>query len=116
MSDGQTRVLVLLLALFGLEAWLNPTFRHNLVAGASGNLPPQTMLAGYLGWSVGGIALVALAGPAPRAATYIVLAFILMALLMHPDAYAAALGQVTAAAQQLTTVPAPTSGAKNAKK
>ena len=105
MSDGQTRVLVLLLALFGIEALFNPTFRSNLVAGASGKLPPQTMLAGYLGWTIGGVALVALAAPAPRVATYIVLAFILMALLTHPDTYAAALGKATAAMQQLTSAP-----------
>ena len=108
MSDGQTRVLVLLLVLFGLETLFNPTFRGNLAAGATGNLPPQTMLAGFLGWSVGGIALVALAAPAPRAATYITLAFILMALLTHPQAYSAALGNLTAGMKTLTTVPAST--------
>lgn len=112
MSDGQTRVLVLLLVLFGIEVTFNPTFRGNLAAGASGNLPPQTMLAGFLGWSVGGIALVALAAPAPKAATYIVLAFILMALLTHPQAYSAALGKATAAAQTLTTAPAQASTTK----
>ena len=106
MSDGQTRVLVLLLTLFGIEAAFNPTFRGNLVAGASGKLPPQTMLAGYLGWSVGGVALVALAAPAPKAATWIVLIFIALALLTHPDTYSAALGKATAAMQQLTTAPA----------
>lgn len=106
MSDGQTRVLVLLLALLGIQIVFNPTFRGNLVAGAEGKLAPQTMLAGYLGWAVGGIALVALAAPAPKAATYIVVAFIVMALLLHPQAYASALGKTTAAIQQLTTVPA----------
>ena len=116
MSDGQTRVLVLLLTLFGIEALFNPTFRSNLVAGASGKLPPQTMLAGYLGWTIGGVALVALAAPAPRVATYIVLAFILMALLTHPDTYAAALGKATAAMQQLTTAPASTNSSTSAKK
>lgn len=114
MSDGQTRVLVLLLALFGIEALFNPTFRSNLVAGATGKLPPHTMLAGYLGWTIGGVALVALAAPAPRVATYIVLAFILMALLTHPDTYAAALGKATAAMQQLTAAPPPAGAASPA--
>lgn len=109
MSDGQTRVLVLLLVLFGIETAFNPTFRGNLVAGASGKLPPQTMLAGYLGWSVGGVALVALAAPAPKAATWIVMIFIALALLTHPDGYAALLGRATAAMTQLTSAPASSS-------
>lgn len=107
MSDGQTRVLVLLLVLFGIETAFNPTFRGNLAAGAKGDLPPQTMLAGFLGWSVGGVALVALAAPAPKAATWIVVIFIALALLTHPQGYSAALGKATAAMQQLTRTPAP---------
>lgn len=105
MSDGQTRVLVLLLTLFGLQTALNPTFRANLLKGATGNLPPQTMLAGYLGWTVGAIALVALAAPAPKLATYITLAFILLVLLEHPQGYASALGKLSSTMAQLTTVP-----------
>lgn len=115
MTPGQTRVLVLLGVLLGIQTLFNPTFRGNLAAGAEGKLPPQTMLAGYLGWGVGAVALVALAAPAPRAATYIVLAFILLALLTHPQGYAAALGKATAAMQQLTTVPAPTSATSTKK-
>ncbi|HEY7975735.1 MAG TPA: hypothetical protein VID72_10355 [Ktedonobacterales bacterium] len=112
MSDGQTRVLVLLLTLFGIETLFNPTFRGNLIAGASGKLPSQTMLAGFLGWSVGGVALVALAAPAPKAATWIVVIFIALALLTHPQLYASALGKATAAMQQLTTAPASASAQK----
>ena len=122
MTSGQTRVLVLLACLFGLQALINPTFRGNLVKGASGNLPPQTLAAGFVGSGAAAVALVALAAPAPKLATWIVVLFIGMALLTHASSWTGALDTVTRNmntlfGSSLTSAPsAPTSGGQNAAK
>lgn len=97
MTDGQTRVLVLLLVLFGLDISFNPTLKNNILHGNLSGFTPA-----YIGLGVGGVALVALAAPAPKAATYIVLAFIVLALIEHSGAWASMLGNATASLQQLT--------------
>lgn len=101
MTPGQTRVLVLLGVLFGLETLLNPTFRGNLAKGATGQLAPQVFAAGALGWGVSGVALVALAAPAPRLATWVVVIFITLALLTHSQGWTGALSAANAAMAQL---------------
>lgn len=106
MSGGQARVLTLLLVLLGLQLLLNPTFRSNLQGELLGKVPAQTTLAGFLGWGVGGLALVALADPAPMASTWIVVLFIITTLLTRSQNWAGALDQATKAMQTLTTAPA----------
>ena len=101
MTDGQTRVLVLLIILFGLDITFNPTLRANLVKGAS-TQDVHTFASAYLGLGLGGVALVALAAPAPKVATYIALAFILMVLIQHSGAWASLLSQASANLQALT--------------
>ena len=101
MTTGQTRVLVLLGVLFGLETLLNPTFRGNLAKGATGQLASNVVAAGSIGWGVSGVALVALAAPAPRLATWIVVIFIALALLTHSQGWTGALSAASAAMTQL---------------
>lgn len=97
MTAGQTRVLVLLMVLFGLDVTFNPTLKNNILHGNLSGFAPA-----YIGLGVGGVALVALAAPAPKVATYIVLAFILMVLIEHSAAWAGLLGQASASLQSLT--------------
>ena len=101
MTSGQTRVLVLLIVLLGLDVTFNPTLRANLIKGAS-TQDVHTFASAYLGLGLGGVALVALAAPAPKVATYIAIAFILIVLLKHSDAWAGMLGKASANLQALT--------------
>lgn len=112
MTDGQTRVLALLGVLLGLQALINPNVRRIL----SGHLSPTEQkggalglpgvyVAGYIGVGAAALALVALAGPAPKLATWIVVIFLALALLEHSDAWSAALSASLAGIQQLTGQP-----------
>lgn len=117
MTTGQIRVLTLLLVLLGVQAIINPNVRSVLSGhltkeqSQSGALGiPSVYLAGYIGVGAAAVALVALAAPAPRLATYIVLAFIALALIEHPDAWRQALSQATAGIGAITGRPAATQG------
>ena len=109
MTTGQTRVLVLLGVLLGVQALFNPNIARILTGhlnptqqqgGALGL--PGVVIAGYVGTGAAAVALVALAAPAPNLATWIVVLFIVMALLEHPQGWSAALGAATAGVSQLT--------------
>lgn len=102
MTPGQTRVLGLLAALFALHLLINPTFRGNVLDSVTFKGTSHPVLLGYAGWGGAAVALVALAEPAPNAATWIVIAFILMALIQHPQAWTSALGSVTQGLGALT--------------
>lgn len=104
MSSGQARVAVLLLLLLGLEAVKQPAikvFFSNLKNQVSGNVSatasgqaatPLTVNPALLAyWLVGAILLIALAGPAPGAATGLVLLIMLALVLSDVGAYTALL-------------------------
>jgi|SRR6185437_8554844 len=99
MTPGQTRVLVLLAVLLGLEMALSPNVR-NVVAGAFGgkqagnNIPPDQMAAAAFGYGVGGLAVFGLAAVAPRVATGIVLLLIALVLLSNGGPVSGFLGQI----------------------
>lgn len=61
--------------------------------------PMSAATATYIGYAVGGLALLALASPAPRLATGIVLVLILGVIFSHGAQAAGALNSATAALQ-----------------
>lgn len=109
MTPGQTRVLVLLGVLLALQALINPSVRSVLTGhltsqqqsgGAVGI--PGIYIAGFIGVGASAIALVALASPAPKLATWIVVIFIGLALIEHPQQWTAALSSATQGIVALT--------------
>ena len=89
MTEGQTRVAVLLVLLLAFEAIKQPPVKAtiaNIINGSAQQLPVgQWNINGKLiiYWLVGAVALVALASPAPDIAT--MLAVILLALVVLSD-------------------------------
>lgn len=82
MTDGQTRVLVLLLLLLGTEALLSPTTRGYLTDPRTlSNLPGHVPL--LIAWGVGGGALFGLATVAPTVATDIVVLLLVLIFIAH---------------------------------
>jgi len=85
MTPGQTRVLVLLLLLLGMEVFFNPSLGSQLKSVASGDLrTDQGVLMAFAGYTAGGLALLALAAVADGLATGIVVLLILLVLFSHP--------------------------------
>lgn len=100
MTPGQTRVLVLLLILLAMEAVKQPAVKAvlvNLIQGVSGNAaaaaqkqpttPLNVNFKLMVYWTVGALALVALAGPAPDMATMLAIILIFLVLLSDIKLY-----------------------------
>lgn len=94
MNPGQSRVTILLLILLAFEAVKQPPIKAaiaNLVNGVSGNLnakasggatqPLQVNFKQMAYWGVGALALIALAGPAPDVATWLVIILLMLVVL-----------------------------------
>ena len=119
MTAGQSRVLVLLLVLLGLEAVVSQpvrTFAHAAAKGqidlsgfatpTSGGLGLPGPIAAAFGYSVGGLALIALAAVAPDVATTFVVLLIVLALVTHGSDFAVA-GQALVNAVQAVSPSTP---------
>ena len=106
MTPGQTRVLVLLGLLLGLEMALSPNVR-DAVAGLfggkqhGGGVAPDAMAAAAFGYGAGALALFALAAVADRVATGIVLLLILLVLLSNGGPISGFLGQINGGIEAL---------------
>ena len=94
MTPGQTRLTLLLLVLLAFEAYKQPPVKAaiaNLINGASGNLnakasgqtaqPLNVDFKQMAYWGVGALALIALAGPAPDVATWLVIILLMLVVL-----------------------------------
>ena len=100
MNPGQTRVLVLLLIIMGLEiAWSEPL--KAALAGGQGNLTAHELRAAAVGYGAGGLALLALGAWAPNVATWIAVLFLVLMLFNHANDVAHATGVATNALGRL---------------
>lgn len=104
MTPGQSRVAVLLLLLLALEAVKQPPIKAaltNLVNSASGNAyaaghqgtpgPLQVNVKHMVYWIVAAMALIALASPAPDAATMFVVILLVGVVLSDVKMFTALL-------------------------
>lgn len=100
MTSGQARVLVLLLVLLGFEAIKQPAVKQVLIDaynGVNGNLnakaggsaaQPLTIdFKQMVYWGVGALALIALAGPAPDIATWLVVLLLMLVVLSDVETF-----------------------------
>ncbi len=100
MNGGQSRVLILLLILFGFESMKQPAVKAalaNFINVISGNLnakasgqavaPLNVNFKQIAYYGVGGLALIALAGPAPDVATWLVVLLLMLVVLSDVNLY-----------------------------
>lgn len=82
MNPGQTRVLVILLVIIGLEVAWSPAVK-SVLAGQGASVDGQALRAAAVGYGAGGLALLALASWAPQVATWIAALFLALMLFNH---------------------------------
>lgn len=104
MSDGQWRVLAIILAILGIEVFASPKTRQFFTDLAQGKNPLNELQgapAALWGYGLGAMALVAIAAFSDGLATGLALLFLVIVLINRGDVIGPALQNGTNALMQL---------------